>query len=314
MEGTVIKSTGSNYLVRQDDGTIVTCKMRGKLRLDGNKSTNPVAVGDIVDIDIEDDGSVGAIKNIHPRRNCIVRRATNLSRQSQVIAANIDQCLIVTTIILPETPIEFIDRFLVSAEAYKVPPVLVFNKCDYYDETPIQEELQHRINLYTKIGYRCLCTSSVTGEGIDELRDLLRDKTTLLSGRSGTGKSTLVNTVNPGLNLRTGEISMSSLDGKHTTTFAEMFPLSFGGYVVDTPGIRSFGTSGLSNEDVAHNFPEFFSRLSECRFYNCTHTNEPGCAVKAAVESGEIEPSRYESYISICFGEDGKYREGRRGL
>jgi ribosome biogenesis GTPase len=315
MTGTVIKSTGSNYLVRENgDGTIIPCKIRGKLRLDGNKSTNPVAVGDIVDYDMETSGDVGVISNIHKRQNCIVRRATNLSRQSQVIAANIDQCLIVTTLIMPETPLEFIDRFLVSAEAYKVTPIIVFNKCDLCKDEGVAEELQRRIDLYTKIGYRCHCTSSVTGEGIDTLRDILRDKTTLLSGRSGTGKSTLVNTVNPGLNLRTGEISMSSLDGKHTTTFAEMFPLSFGGYVVDTPGIRSFGTSGLSNEDVAHNFPDFFSRLSECRFYNCTHTNEPGCAVKAAVESGEIEPSRYESYISICFGEDGKYREGRRGL
>lgn len=313
MEGIVIKSTGSNYLVRQGDGSVIPCKIRGKMRLEGVRSTNPIAVGDVVEFDIESDGNLGVISVVKPRRNCIVRRATNLSKQSQVIAANIDQCLIVTTIVLPETPIEFIDRFLVSAEAYKVPPVLVFNKCDYYDEPSIAEELERRINIYTKIGYRCLCTSSVTGQGIDELRELLRDKTTLLSGRSGTGKSTLVNTVNPGLNLRTGKISTANLEGMHTTTFAEMFPLDFGGYVVDTPGIRSFGTSGLSNEDVAHNFPEFFSRLSECRFYNCTHTNEPGCAVKAAVESGEIEFSRYESYISICFGSDGKYREGRRG-
>ncbi|MBO7566701.1 MAG: ribosome small subunit-dependent GTPase A [Bacteroidales bacterium] len=315
MTGTIIKSTGSNYLVRDNgSGAIIPCKIRGKLRLDGIKSTNPVAVGDVVDYDMETSGDVGVISNIQKRQNCIVRRATNLSRQSQVIAANIDQCLIVTTLIMPETPLEFVDRFLVSAEAYKVTPIIVFNKCDLCKDEGIAEELKRRIDLYTKIGYRCHCTSSVTGEGIDTLREILRDKTTLLSGRSGTGKSTLINTINPGLNLRTGEISSAHLDGKHTTTFAEMFPLSFGGYVVDTPGIRSFGTAGLSNEDVAHNFPEFFSRLSECRFYNCTHTNEPGCAVKAAVESGEIEFSRYESYLSICFEDGGKHRMSRKEI
>ena len=196
MTGTVIKSTGSNYLVRNsDDGAIIPCKIRGKLRLDGNKSTNPVAVGDVVDFSMDSDDKVGVISNIQKRQNCIVRRATNLSRQSQVIAANIDQCLIVTTLIMPETPLEFIDRFLVSAEAYKVPPIIVFNKCDLCKDEGIAEELQRRIDIYTKIGYKCHCTSSVTGEGIDTLRELLRDKTTLLSGRSGVGKSTLLSVV-----------------------------------------------------------------------------------------------------------------------
>ncbi len=308
MTGTIIKSTGSNYLVRDGgDGPIVPCKIRGRLRLDGIKSTNPVAVGDIVDYDMDADGKVGVISNIQKRRNCIVRRATNLSRQSQVIAANIDQCLLVATIIMPETPLEFIDRFLVSAEAYKVPAIIVLNKSDLYADG-LEEVVAEMSGIYTKIGYQCICASSKTGEGIDTLRNILKDKTTLLSGRSGTGKSTLINTICPGLDLRTGEISVAHLDGKHTTTFAEMFPLSFGGYVVDTPGVRSFGTAGLTNEDVAHNFREIFGLLSQCRYYNCTHTNEPGCAVKAAVESGDIAPSRYESYLSIISG-DTKHRQ-----
>lgn len=308
MIGTVIKSTGSNYLV--DTGNkVIDCKIRGKIRLAGIRTTNPVSVGDVVDFDLEQTGDMGVITKIQPRRNCIIRKATNLSKESHIIAANMDQCLLITTLIMPETPLEFVDRFLVTAEAYKVPAIVVFNKADLYAEC--QEVLEETMEIYQKIGYRCLAVSSVTGQGIDKLREILRDKTTLLSGNSGTGKSTLINTVNPGLNLRTGEISMSSLAGKHTTTFAEMFNLDFGGRIIDTPGIRGFGMTGMTCEDVAHNFPEIFEKLSDCKFYNCTHTHEPGCAVKAAVEEGEISPSRYASYLSILDDEEngGKYRQ-----
>lgn len=309
MEGTVIKSTGSNYLVDCGDNKVIDCKIRGKIRLAGIRTTNPVSVGDVVDFDMEPSGDVGVITRIHDRRNYIIRKATNLSKESHIIAANMDQCLLITTLIMPETPLEFVDRFLVTAEAYKVPAIIVFNKCDLYVDGA-EEVLEETMEIYRNIGYRCLAVSSVTGEGIGELREILRDKTTLLSGNSGTGKSTLINTVNPGLNLRTGEISMSSLAGRHTTTFAEMFNLGFGGRIIDTPGIRGFGIVRMSQEDVAHNFPEIFRRLSGCRFYNCTHTHEPGCAVKAAVDDGTICPSRYHSYLSIISDgeEGGKYR------
>lgn len=289
----MIKSTGSNYLVDCGDNKVIDCKIRGKIRLAGIRTTNPVSVGDVVDFDMESTGDMGVITKIHERRNYIIRKATNLSKESHIIAANMDQCLLVTTLMMPETPLEFVDRFLVTAEAYKVPAIIVFNKSDYYKDV-LEDVLEETMEIYRSIGYRCIATSSVTGEGIDELREILRDKTTLLSGNSGTGKSTLINTVNPGLNLRTGEISMSSLAGKHTTTFAEMFNLDFGGRIIDTPGIRGFGIVRMSPEDVAHNFPEIFERLSDCRFYNCTHTHEPGCAVKEAVDNGEISPSRYQ--------------------
>ena len=308
MIGTVVKSTGSNYLVDTGEN-IIDCKIRGKIRLAGIRTTNPVSVGDVVDFDLEPSGDVGVITRIHDRRNYIIRKATNLSKESHIIAANMDQCLLVTTLIMPETPLEFVDRFLVTAEAYKVPAILVFNKSDIYRDG-LEELLEETMSIYRNIGYRCLAVSSVTGEGISELREILRDKTTLLSGNSGTGKSTLINTVNPGLNLRTGAISMSSLGGKHTTTFAEMFKLDFGGNIIDTPGIRGFGIIRMSAEDVSHNFPEIFARLDGCKFYNCTHTHEPDCAVKDAVEKGLICPSRYHSYLSIISDqdEDSKYR------
>lgn len=308
MKGIVIKSTGSNYLVRTDDGSVLSCKVRGKLRLEGIRATNPVSVGDIVEFDLESDEVTGVITKIHPRKNYIVRKAIKQSKETHVIAANIDQTLLVATLLMPETPLEFIDRFLVTAEAYKVPAILVFNKLDLYQGV-LDEVLEETMDIYRNIGYRCIAVSSVTGDGIAELRDILKDKTTLLSGWSGTGKSTLINTVNPGLNLRTGEVSMATMSGKHTTTFAEMFQLDFGGYIIDTPGIRGFGIINMTPEDVSHNFPEIFSRLSQCKFYNCTHTHEPGCAVKNAVDSGEIASSRYHSYISIINDdESGKYR------
>lgn len=309
MKGIVIKSTGSNYLVENAvSGEIVDCKIRGKLRLEGIRTTNPVAVSDIVDFVIDEANDVAVIKSIEKRKNYIIRKSTNLSKESHIIASNLDQCMLVTTLIMPETSLEFVDRFLVTAEAYKVPAILVFNKSDIYTDG-LEEVLKETMEIYQNIGYKCIAVSSVTKEGLEELKSLMKDKITLLSGNSGTGKSTLINTINPGLNLKTGEISSYSLAGKHTTTFAEMFKLDFGGRIIDTPGIRGFGMIGMTSEDVAHNFPEIFSRLSECKFYNCTHTHEPGCAVKQALDMGEISPSRYHSYLSIISDDESeKYR------
>ena len=238
--------------------------------------------------------------------NYIIRKATNLSKESHIIAANMDQCLLVTTLIMPETPLEFVDRFLVTAEAYKVPAILVFNKSDIYRDG-LEELLEETMSIYRNIGYRCLAVSSVTGEGISELREILRDKTTLLSGNSGTGKSTLINTVNPGLNLRTGAISMSSLGGKHTTTFYEMHPISTGGFIIDTPGIRGFGIVDIEKEELSTYFPEMLRVMDDCRYKPCTHTHEPGCAVKQAVDDGLISAERYNSYLGMLEDEK-KYR------
>ena len=312
MEGLVIKSTGSNYIVGIGEKRI-DCKVRGRLRLDMLRTTNPVAVGDIVEFEFQEDGKTGVITDIKDRKNCIVRKSVNLSKENHIIAANVDQCLLILTLVMPETPLEFVDRFLVSAQAYKVPAVLVFNKADIYTDG-LEDVLKETMEIYQNIGYKTLAVSSVTGEGIEELKKILKDKTTLLSGNSGTGKSTLVNTVNPGLNLKTAEISQYSFAGKHTTTFAEMFDLNFGGRIIDTPGIKGFGLSGMTEEDIAHNFPEMFKYLSRCKFYNCTHTHEPGCAVKEAVDEGLISPSRYHSYLSIISdnGSTSKYRQKSR--
>ncbi|MCQ2976239.1 MAG: ribosome small subunit-dependent GTPase A [Bacteroidales bacterium] len=308
--GIVIKSTGSNYLVEYDN-KIINCKIRGKIRLNGLRTTNPVAVGDNVNFTIGDDG-IGIITEIKPRKNYIIRKSINLSKESHIIASNMDQCILVITLMMPETPLEFIDRFLVSAEAYKVPAILVFNKCDLYKNC-LEEVLQETIDIYENIGYKCFTVSAKTGEGIENLREQLKNKTTLISGNSGTGKSTLINKINPNLDLKTGDISMYSLQGKHTTTFAEMFHLDFGGNIIDTPGIKGFGMVNMSQEDISHNFPEIFSRLSNCKFYNCTHIHEPGCAVKQAVNDGEISSSRYHSYISILNDDkDEKYRKNSK--
>ncbi len=308
-QGLVIKSTGSNYLV-EINNQIVNCKIRGKIRLSGIRTTNPVAVGDNVSVELSND-SEGVITEILPRKNYIVRKSINLSKESHIIAANLDQCMLVATLMLPETPLEFIDRFLVSAEAYKVPAIIVFNKADLYGD--LQEVLADTMQIYQNIGYKCIAVSAKTGENVDALRTMLKDKTTLISGNSGTGKSTLINAINPGLGLKTGDISMYSLQGKHTTTFAEMFHLDFGGNIIDTPGIKGFGMVGMTQEDIAHNFPEIFAQLENCRFYNCTHTHEPGCAVKKAVEDGTIHPSRYHSYISIISDDETqKYRKSSR--
>ena len=304
--GTVVKSTGSAYIVRADNGTMVECRLKGKMRLSGSRSTNPVAVGDHVAFFI-DPKAGGVIADVSDRTNYIVRRATNLSKQTHVIAANLDQVLLVVTVNYPETSTTFIDRYLASAEAYSVPVIIDFNKTDRY-QTADNDELDYREALYRSIGYTTIRTSAETGEGLEQLKAILKGKVTLLSGHSGVGKSTLINKVEPTLSLRTNEISEQNNSGKHTTTFAEMHPLSFGGHVVDTPGVRGFGIINIEREEVSHYFRDIFSVSPQCRFPNCTHTHEPGCAVVEAVEQGEIAPTRYASYVNILDESEGKYR------
>lgn len=305
-QGIVIKSTGSWYLVRKDGGEQVECRIRGKLRIQGIRTTNPVAVGDIVDIEQLMDGYM--ISRIHPRRNYIIRKSTNLSKEAHIIASNIDNAVLVVTVNHPVTSTVFIDRFLATAEAYNIPAVLVFNKVDIYSEDD-RDMLGGLMLIYRKIGYKCLAVSASTGENIDQVKALLKDKITVLSGMSGVGKSSLINYIEPGLDLKTAVISDAHDSGKHTTTFAEMFPLKGGGYIIDTPGLRSFGMIDMKKEELSHFFPEIFAKSGECRFYNCTHTHEPGCAVIEAVQDDEISESRYVSYLSMM-EEDvtGKYR------
>lgn len=304
-KGIVIKSTGSWYTVRLESGGIADCRIRGKFRMEGIRTTNPVAVGDIVDIEAASDGHV--ITKINTRRNYIIRKSTNLSKESHIIASNIDLALLVATVNHPVTSTVFIDRFLATAEAYNIPAVLVFNKKDLYDAEDLML-LGGLKAIYEKIGYSCFEVSAVTGENIDKIRSLLTDKVTVLSGMSGVGKSSLINCVEPGLKLKTETISGAHDSGKHTTTFAEMFPLSGGGYIIDTPGLRSFGMIDMKKEELSHFFPEIFSESENCRFYNCTHTHEPGCAVIEAVQNDKISESRYVSYLSMMEESGEKYR------
>ena len=309
MSGLVIKNTGSGYWVRLDDGKTLLCKVKGNFRLKGIRTTNPVAVGDIVNIDLIGEDSA-YITEIKPRKNYIIRKASNLSKESHILAANLSQTLLVITIAYPETNLVFIDRFLATAEAYQVPAILAFNKTDIYNEEE-SELLDAVINLYETIGYKCIKVSAVTGIGVDELRSVLKDKTTLLSGNSGVGKSSLINALIPDAGLKTGDISLSHRTGMHTTTFSELFDLPEGGAVIDTPGIKGFGTIDFKEAEVSHYFPEIFKVSAECRFNNCTHRNEPGCAVLKALDEHIISQSRYASYLSIL--EDingGKYRTG----
>lgn len=308
MHGTVIKNTGFWYTVLTDDGREVDSKVKGNFRLKGIRSTNPVAVGDGVEICVNAEGQA-LITAIDDRRNYIVRRSTNLSKQSHIIAANVDQAFLVVTVAHPETATTFIDRFLASAEAYSVPVVLVFNKTDLLsDEERRYQELM--VRLYETVGYECRQVSAATGEGTDDLRTLLGDRVTLLSGHSGVGKSTLLNLLIPGAGARVADISDAHDTGMHTTTFSEMMPLPGGGWIIDTPGIKGFGSFDMEPEEIGSYFKEIFKFSKDCRFNNCTHTHEPGCAVRQAVEDHYIAESRYRSYLSMLQDKDeNKYRE-----
>jgi ribosome biogenesis GTPase / thiamine phosphate phosphatase len=306
-EGIVIKSTGSWYTVQGSDSLPIACRIPGRFRLDELKSTNPVAVGDRVTYEIDISSGNGVITEIHQRKNYIIRRATNLSKQSQILAANIDQAILLITVNYPITTTIFIDRFLTSAEAYNIPVNLLFNKIDRYDVRHLAQMNELR-EIYEKVGYNTISLSAKNQESLEEVKNLLKDKTTLIAGHSGVGKSTLINRLQPGLNLKTRDISASHHSGKHTTTFAEMHPFSFGGYVIDTPGIRGFGLIMIEKEELYHFFKEIFSTSKKCQFHNCTHIHEPDCAVKSAVEEGDIAASRYHSYVSIYLNKDEKYR------
>ncbi|MGA0246590.1 MAG: ribosome small subunit-dependent GTPase A [Schleiferiaceae bacterium] len=299
MKGVVLKSTGSWYQVRSfESGELFNCRIKGKFRVAGIKSTNPIAVGDVVHFHLEDhQEGQGIISAIQDRKNYIVRKSVNLSKQVHIIASNMDQALLVTTLAQPMTSTGFMDRFLSTAEAYSIPTIIVFNKIDLYDEEEMME-LEYREAVYSAIGYKVLKTSAMQGIGLEKLKEELKDKTTLLSGHSGVGKSTLVNAVEPNLDLRTGTVSLSHRKGQHTTTFAEMHPLRMGGDVIDTPGIKGFGMVNMKKEEISHFFPEIFALSEQCRFHNCMHLNEPECAVKSALEENKIAPTRYESYLN----------------
>ena len=308
MKGFVIKNTGSWYSVKTDDGKVVECKIKGNFRLKGIRSTNPVAVGDHVEIALNQEGTA-FITHIDERRNYIIRKSQNLSKQSHIIAANVDQAFLIVTVNYPQTSTTFIDRFLASAEAYSVPVVLVFNKRDILsdDERHYQQSMVH---LYETIGYECREISAATGEGVEGLHKLLKGKITLLSGNSGVGKSTLINQILPEANLRTAEISDPHNTGMHTTTFSEMLELPEGGYIIDTPGIKGFGTFDMEPEELTSYFREIFHFSKDCKFSNCTHTHEPGCAVLKALEDHYIAQSRYQSYLGMLEDKDeNKYRE-----
>lgn len=305
-KGIVYKSTGSWYYVKSEN-EIFQCKIRGKFRTKGYKSTNPIAVGDVVFFYMED-AETGVITDIQERKNSIVRQATNLSRTTHLLASNVDQAVLVVSLNEPETPVEFIDRFLVSCEVYEVPAKIVFNKIDIYEQKHIDLIIE-LTETYKNIGYECISTSVKDKINLKAVENLLKDKTSALAGNSGVGKSSLINAVSPGLDLKTSEVSIKYKTGKHTTTYTEMFELTFGGYVIDTPGIRAFGTDFIEKELVAQNFPEMYDLLSECKYNNCKHIDEPGCAVKVAFDEGEIAYTRYRSYLNIMLGETGKYRK-----
>lgn len=309
MTGLVYKSTGSWYTVKTLNGKVYECRIKGKFRLKGIKSTNPIAVGDFVSFELEtkNQTTTGVINHIQERKNYIIRKSVNLSKQTHIIASNIDQAFLLITINNPVTYTSFIDRFLVTAEAYSIKAILLFNKIDSYDEDTILE-VRYLAALYRSIGYECIGISAKTGKNLDKVKQLMTGKVNMFSGRSGVGKSTLINSIEPGLDLKTKEISDQHQQGQHTTTFAEMFDLSFGAKIIDTPGIKSFGVVDMDNEEVGDYFPEFFALKEDCKFNNCLHLHEPKCAVKNALDSDEVAYSRYRSYLQILEGEDETYR------
>ncbi len=303
MEGIVTKSTGSWYTVKGIDGNRYECRLRGRFKIEGVKSTNPLAVGDRVDFAVDKDQSTGIITVIHDRNNHIIRKATNLSRQTHVIAANIDQAVVIATLAHPRTSTGFIDRFLVTCEAYSIKPLVFFNKADILHEEGLGYA-RELMQLYEGIGYETMMVSAVSGQNLDRFKAVLANKTTLLSGHSGVGKSTLINAIDGNLNLKTQSISYTHLKGKHTTTFAEMFELSNGGFIIDTPGIKEFGLANFEAWELCHYFPEMQALFNQCRYDNCTHHNEPGCKVKEELEGGNISQSRYTNYLSMLLGEE----------
>ena len=305
--GIVIKSTGSWYTVKVND-RIYNCRIKGRFRTKGFVATNPLTVGDHVDFIVKKEEEAGLITKLHDRKNYIIRKSINLSHKAHIIAANVDQAFIVVTVKMPETHPIFIDRFLVSAEAYNIPTTLIFNKTDIYDKKDTQK-MEGLIDIYSPLGYNCMKVSAKTKYGIESLKECLKDKVSVFAGNSGVGKSTLVNALDPTLNLKAAEISDYHKKGKHTTTFSEMFAFYFGGHIVDTPGIKGFGLVDLEGENLATYFPEMLKLQGECRFYNCTHTHEPACAVVQAVKGERVSLSRYKSYLSILADDKGKYRE-----
>lgn len=309
MKATVTKSTGSWYWVRLENGLEKQCRIKGKFRIKGIKSTNPIAVGDLVEV-MDDEDEKGIITKLYDRKNYIVRKSVNLSKQSHILAANVDQAILVVSLVSPRTLIGFIDRFLATAEAYDIPPIIVFNKIDIYTDDELAE-LEYLELVYQQAGYQTLQTSAENAINTDAFKDLLKGKRSLLSGNSGVGKSTLVNAVEPTLQLRTKAVSESHQQGQHTTTFAEMFQLSFGGEIIDSPGIKGFGLFDMKKEEICDYFPELFRLKGDCKFNNCLHVNEPGCAVLQALEENKLAPTRYESYINILNGidEDEQYRQ-----
>ncbi|WP_339647704.1 ribosome small subunit-dependent GTPase A [uncultured Salegentibacter sp.] len=309
MKGTVYKSTGSWYQVKSEAGTFYDCRIKGKFRIKGIKSTNPVAVGDKVEFDIEDKEGAeqGVIKKIEKRENYIIRKSVNLSKQTHIIASNIDQVFLLVTLNNPPTLTTFIDRFLVTAEAYHVKAVLLFNKVDSYNEDELVE-VKYLAAMYRNAGYDCIGISATTGKNVDKVKEMMLGKTSMFAGHSGTGKSTLINAIEPGLNLKTSRISEQHKQGQHTTTFAEMFDLTFDARIIDTPGIKGFGVVEIEREELGDYFPEFFRIKQDCKFHNCLHLEEPKCAVKDALEEGKIAWSRYKSYLQILEGEEDNYR------
>jgi ribosome biogenesis GTPase len=302
MKGLVLKSTGKWYDVKGEDGMVYQCQVRGKVRLDERSTTNPVAAGDHVDFDVENVHE-GNITHIHERNNYIIRKSVNLSKEAQIIAANLDQAFLIVTITRPQTTPGFIDRFLATADAYQIPVVIVFHKMDQYDQEEL-DDVQSYIETYSAIGYTCLKTTIEDPSTLVPFAHMLQNKVSLISGHSGTGKSSLVNYVIPGKDLRIGEISDASNKGQHTTTFSEMHALPSGGYIVDTPGIKGFGMVDIDKHELHHHFKEFFALLPHCKYHNCTHLNEPGCAVRAAMETGAVAKTRYNSYISMFNDEE----------